>query len=466
MNGIRIPGNSSMAERPNSAFHPTLLMATRHPSTPWLFHNFALAAAIALTVAANAGATGQTENDFGDAVQLAPFVVNGKQLSISIHARTKSDRSYAMKFAEEVVEIAYDTLGDSTGRGLVIIGREGEPHPMTVFTKFLTMAAAGQLNAEVATKADELKAMIADFRAMSRMDEDRKAETVEDPDEHVKAEEEKVVTLNFETILPALPLPLEGVGSKLYQLSWAEGFDEPRIETKLRALTLADLESDALSKYSWVFYLPPRSAYLGVQKKMMKEAAQQLKIGLFKRTAMKSALFVFKPAIKKAVEGMRKGVLFVTVLRAESDYAKDDIMELAGAYVKVLMPDFKFNGGTEQKRALEAIEAQKIRNVEYAKDPFVSPARLAEFDPASYVPFEGEYGPGDGKDVCVFKRMGDVYTFYRKGRKGLVYYPAGDRLLVTSNGRMTLEFQVDESGNVTGVEQRWERHRMTIVRKS
>ena len=53
-------------------------------------------------------------------------MVQGKSLAIDIHARTKSDRRYAEKFADEVVEVAYETLeGDSTGKGLVIVGREG-----------------------------------------------------------------------------------------------------------------------------------------------------------------------------------------------------------------------------------------------------------------------------------------------------------------------------------------------------
>ena len=47
--------------------------------------------------------------DFGKDVQLAPFVVKGQKLSISIHARTASDRRYATEFAEEAVGIAYET---------------------------------------------------------------------------------------------------------------------------------------------------------------------------------------------------------------------------------------------------------------------------------------------------------------------------------------------------------------------
>lgn len=414
----------------------------------------------------------ESDSKFGDAVQLAPYVVSGKQLSISIHARTQKDRRYAEEFAEDVVEVAYQTMGDLQGNGLVIIGREQEPHPLTIFQKFLTMVADDQLNPEVAAKAAELTAMIAEFKAMSRMEDDKEEEVLEKMDWEDGADEvgeregENEVKLTLEMVLPALPLHLKGIGSKLYQLSWEEGFDELQIEQKLRSLTIADLQSDALSKYSWVYYLPPRKAYIAVQKEMIKEVVKQREMGLFKRAAMRSALFVLKPAIKKAVEGMRKGVLFMTVLRAESDYPQDDIMKLSGAYMKVLMPDFKINGGSEQRRALEAIEAQKIRNAEDAKHPFVSPDRLVDYDPATYAPFEGEYRLENEKVDVWFKRKGDVYLFGRKDRKAVVYYPAGDRLLVTSNGKMTIEFQVDESGNVTGVEQRWERRRLNFVRES
>ena len=417
---------------------------------------FLLAGTIVLT-AATAAAEKKPDPAFGDAVQLAPFVVNGKKLSISIHARTPSDRGYAEKFAEEVVGIAYETLGKSTGAGLVIVGREGEPHPVVVMRKFLALAAAGQLDPAVATKAGELTARMADSKAMYNLDQP--------PDG------EKGFKLTFDLLLPALPLPLEGMASKLYQLSWAEGFDDARIEQKLRALTLADLAGDALSKYDWVFYLPPRNAFKGVEDEVIKQAVQHEKMGLFRRAALKSALFVFQPAVRTAVEGMRKGILFMTVLRAESDYSKDDIKHLTITYTNVLMPDFKFNGGTEHKRALEAIEAQKVRNTEYAKDPFVSPARLAAFDPAVYAAFEGEYSEGEGKGkgktppTWSFKRKDEAYLWQYMEHSPLTLHPAGERLLVTADGRMTIQFQVDEQGAVTGAEERGVRYRRTFPRK-
>jgi hypothetical protein len=398
--------------------------------------------------------------DFGKDIQLTPFVVKGSPLSVSIHARTKADRRYGEGFAEDVVGIAYETLGKSTGAGLVIVGREGEPHPVIVLRKFLAMAAAGELDPAVKAKTGELDVLMTRWKIMLNLDE-------------AAVDEEKDLKITFDMIMPALPLPLEGIASKLYQLSWAEGFDDAKVAQKLRSLTLAELESDALSKYHWVFYLPPRDAYVGVQNALMKEVMKKEKMGLFKRAAIKSALVVFKPAVKKAVEGFRKGMLFMTVLRARSDYNQGDIKHLTGAYVQVLMPDFKFNGGSERARALEAIEKQKAKNAEYAKDPYVSPARLATFDPAAYAPFEGDYDVRVGKDEKPTKpgrvliRQGEGYLWQSsRGRKPQVFYPAGDRLLVSADGKTTVEFKLDDHGAVTGAEERWERGRRTVPRKA
>ncbi len=406
-------------------------------------------------------AAGPAGEDFGKDVQLAPFVVKGQKLSISIHARTKGDRKYAEAFAEDAVGIAYETMGKSTGAGLVIVGQEGEPHPVVVIRKFMAMSAAGQLDPDVAAKTRELVELMGRWKATLNIDQGDEGD-------------EKDFNITFDMIMPALPLPLEGLASKLYQLSWAEGFAEAKVDQKLRALTLAELESDALAKYDWVFYLPPRNAYVGVQNAVMKEVMQKEKMGLFKRAAIKSALVVFKPAVKKAVEGFRKGMLFLTVLRARSDWSRDDIKFLTGAYVEVLMPDFKFNGGTERARALAAIEQQKVKNAEYAKDPYVSPARLATFDPAAYARFEGNYGKipagrdgkpvKDGKPPRVLVRQDDTWLWrYRRG-KPTVLHPAGERLFVSADGKLSVQFKVDEQGAITGAEERRERYRQTYYK--
>ena len=429
-------------------------------------------AAIATSAPALAATAAEPAPDFGKDVKLAPFVVSGKKLSVSIHARTDSDRRYGEKFAEEVLEVAYHTLPDAKGRGLVIVGREGEPHPVEIMRKFLTLAEGGQMGPELAAKAKEVSALMKELKATLHLDEQTVAAATAPPAPDPKAakdakapKQEVKFKLTFELLMPALPLPLEGVMGKLYQLSWAEGFDSERVDQKLRGLTVADLQSSALSGYDWVFYLPPRDAYVPVQDTLVKEAMKQQKMGFFKRAALKSALVVFKPAVKKAVESMRRGMLYMAVLRAESGFSRSDINDLTGAYVKVLMPDFKFTPGSERDRALAAVDKQKLLNEEYAKNPFVAPPRLAEFDATAYAKFEGDYAEPKAKAAWHFGRREADYIWEVNPRASRVMHPAGERLFVSADGKMTLEFKVDEGGAVTGVEERRTRFRRTIPRK-
>ena len=393
------------------------------------------------------------EGEFGQDIQLAPFVVSGKKISVSIHARTNSDRRYGEEFAEEVLEVAYHTIKKSTGAGLVIVGKEGEPHPVEVMRKFLALVESGQLGPEMAAKAADMSGLLKELKVTLHLDE----AATKSPDGGFK--------LTFDMLMPALPLPLEGAMAKLYLISWAEGFDEPRVEQKLRALTLADLQSDTLAKYDWVFYLPPRKAYVGVQDTVMKQAMKHEKMGLGKRMAIRSALVVFKPAVKKAVEGMRRGMLYLAVLRAESDFSREDINALTKAYVQVLMPDFKITAGSERERAFAAVDKQKLANEDYARNPFVSPPRLADYAPADFAKFEGAYAAPKSKSVWRLIRKDDAYLWQFNQRPPVTLYPAGERLFVSADGKMTIEFKVDEHGAVIGAEGRRRRERWTIPPK-
>lgn len=391
-----------------------------------------------------------TPAEFGKDVQLAPFVVNGKPLSVSIYARTKRDRRYGEKFADEVVEIAYETLGDTSFKGLVIVGAEGEPHPVHLYRKFLAMAQAGQLDPSLADAAAELTAGMKKLQDKFKIDD----------------EEARKMGITFDTFLPAMPLPLAGVSGRLYQLAWAEKFDEKRIDQRLKTLTSAELGRDGLTRYDWVFYVPPHSTTAPVLNDLVNKGMKKEKMGPIKRGLVRTALFAFRPMINKAVEGMRKGMLFSAILRAKSQWSDEEIDLLAKAYAKELMPDLKPGSGDERARALAAIEKQKIANAEYAKDPFVKPERLAEFDPAVYATCEGEYTAKPSEVTHRFKREGDTFKWIYRERDSRVFFPAGDRLLVNEAGTMTIRFLVDDTGAVTGVEERWVRRRQTIPRKA
>src|SRR6478735_4894057 len=298
-----------------------------------------LGAGVAFLILAGGMRAQEAGGDFGKDIQLAPFVVNGAPISVSIHARTKADRRYGEKFADEVVEIAYETLGDSTGKGLVIVGAEGEPHPIHFFRKFLALAQAGQLDPGVAASAGEVEGMIKKKQGIVKVDS---GEAVE-------------MGITFETFVPALPMPLEGAALKLYQIAWAEKFDEARTEKKLKALTNADFARNELGRYDWALYLPTQSATAKVFKEVIEKGMKAQKMGVFKRAAVRSAVFVFKPMLRKASEGLRKGMLFRTILDAESPYDDGALTELTKAYVGELMPDLKPGTGDEHGRALAAI---------------------------------------------------------------------------------------------------------------
>ncbi|HEY0968258.1 MAG TPA: hypothetical protein VGD88_12780 [Opitutaceae bacterium] len=385
--------------------------------------------------------------DFGKDIQLAPFMVQGKSLAIDIHARTKSDRRYAEKFADEVVEVAYETLeGNSTGKGLVIVGVKGEPHPIQIFRQFLELARTGQLDPGVNEAVTELEGRVKALQEMIKFD----------------ADDETGIT--FETIMPALPVPLIGTASRLYQRAWSEGFDAARVATMFKALTRDDLTRDDLKRYDWVFYLPPQSATSAVLKDMLNKGMKAEKMGIIKRAALRTAVFAAGPIIRKAAEGMRKAMLFSTILRAESDYSKEDIDDLTEAYAEELMPDLKPGNIGERRRVLAAIERQKIENAEYAKNPYVKPARLTAFDPAAYAAFAGDYTTKPPQATHHFICEGESYRWQRGERDPQIYFPAGDRLFVKEDGTATIQFLVDDIGAVTGVEERWHRGRRTIQR--
>jgi len=63
------------------------------------------------------------KDDFAPLVKLAPFVVKGQSLQISIYARTKSDRRYGEEFSERVIKVVHEAVTESTGANLRGSGR-------------------------------------------------------------------------------------------------------------------------------------------------------------------------------------------------------------------------------------------------------------------------------------------------------------------------------------------------------
>jgi hypothetical protein len=320
--------------------------------------------------AAQVAPTASNKDEFASLVQLAPFVVSGKSLAISIYARTRSDRRYGEAFSGRVAKVIYEAVTESTGKGLVIIGASGEPHPALVFRKFLALANDGKLDPAVAAHGPALSAMM--DRWQRSFNEGKSADAGKDDDDDLE--------LDFEKIFLALPLPLVGVGAKLYQLAWEEKFDDTRVEAKLRALAADDLDRrDRFKSFDWVFYLPPKGAFDRVLDDLIAAALKKEDMGFLARTAAKGVLLVLKPKIRRAIEAMRQGMMFESVLQAQTSYAEKEISALADAYVEVFLPftekEKKPPGRTDHERAVNAVREQLRKNVEKSKQP------PAEVDP-------------------------------------------------------------------------------------
>lgn len=288
------------------------------------------------------------EAEFGADVELAPYVVRGEQLAVSIHARSARDRKYAEAFSGEVMKVVHEGVTPCTGKGLVIIGAKGEPHPVAVFRRFQELAASGQLRPELAARAGELKESL---DAWKRSFDDGEGDSFE--------AESAAVDLEFDRILNALPLPLEGVGAKLYQIAWAERFDDARLEARFKSLGADDLQRDVFARFDWVFYLPARGALEGVISDMLDQAIKEEDMGFLGRMAVRTALTVVKPMIRRAIEGVRKGMFFAAVVRAQTDYTDEQVSVLAGAYIETMVPDSDSGRprrqGSAHERAVAAV---------------------------------------------------------------------------------------------------------------
>lgn len=284
-------------------------------------------------------------------------MVRGQSLAISIYARTNSDRRYGEKFVDGVVKVVYESVTESTGKGLVIIGAKGEPHPIFVFRKFLALAKDGKLDPGVAALGPDLSKMMNRWQHAMNKDDARDANHGEEMD------------LEYEKIVTALPLPLEGIGAKLYQLAWEEKFDDAKLEAKLCMLRPGDLERrDLFKRFDWAFYLPPKGAFNKVLDDIIGDALKQEDVGFVARVAVKGALVVVKPKIRRAIEAMRQGMMFMTVVQAQTQYGESEISRLTGAYIKVYMPGEKTAGGSDHERAVKAVQDELRKLEEKAKN--------------------------------------------------------------------------------------------------
>lgn len=312
-------------------------------------------------------------DDFTPQVRMAPFVVSGQQLTVSIHARSGRDRRYAEAFATEVVKVVYEGVTEKTGKGLVIIGRKAEPHPIQVFRSFLTLAAEGKLDPAIAARGAELDSMLHRWEHVVDAEPGRK--------------EGGEVDLAFDRIVTALPLRLDGIGAKLYQLAWAEGFDPVKVEARLRGLRVADLDHDLFARFDWTFYLPPRDAFDRVLDQLIADELKEENAGFMARAAVKTVMLAVKPKIRRAIEALRQGLLFQAIVETRTRLPEDDVSALMSAYVEVLMPD----DDTPAKGDAHAVAVRAVRERRVALE--AKAKAEAEADAEKPSPVEGASTP-------------------------------------------------------------------------
>jgi hypothetical protein len=81
-------------------------------------------------------------------------------------------------------------------------------------------------------------------------------------------------------------------------------------------------------------------------------------MGFFERATVKTVLLLVKPTIRRAIEGMRRGVLFETLVRARTGFDREKVSALMETYMEVYMPGHKDGPGSEHDRAVGAVRAR------------------------------------------------------------------------------------------------------------
>ncbi len=380
------------------------------------------------------------QKEFLDVVELAPFEIVDDQLAVSVFARTRGDRNYAVRFAEEVLDYTYQSINGSPGLGLVIVGEKGEPHPIFVYYQFMDLAEQGRLDPRLQSAIEELDAMIQEWQDKVKVGGmDR---------------ESGEMRMDFETVIPAIPLPLEGVGSKLYQIAWVEKFDQQRLARRFEALTPEELASDDLSAFDWVFFLPHKSEFGKVLDKTIDAFMDHKKPNFFTAAAIRTAVFSFKPWIKSAFERLRKGMLYLTLLRARTDYSDSEKRALTQRFTEALEFDGRKSGQSKRDFVIQELEDQIEENLWFHENPFKAPEPLAAYDPDAYRVFEGKYSKTRKPTHEFLIRKDKTYWKYRD-REPQLFFPASETLLIHEKGQKTLEFFLDDKGEVTAAMVRW-----------
>lgn len=263
---------------------------------------------------------------------------------ITVFAEDESARRYGLRFAESVFEAAYETTGEPAGNGLVVIAARDEPHPLSLLRLYL------EFGYDIEGAEDDLGV------------DPKLSEALRGWEEAERSVREEV-GVELDSVIHVIPMPLEGAVLKLYLLARETGFDEEATREQFSSLSLSELQYRAFDEYDWVIYLPPRRALDEVLREVLPKAMKAQKVGFFKRALARGAVFALKPVIRDAMEGVRKSLLYDSILKGTSDLSAEERQALTNAYREALMPKGRLFAGRAKKRkdALEAIRKEMGR---------------------------------------------------------------------------------------------------------
>ncbi len=364
---------------------------------------------------------------------------------ISIFAEKAGQRNYAERFAESVYEAAYATTGESAGKGLVIMGNFDQPHPIVLVKQYMDIADSteglvnGPLFESIMGKA------IKDW---------------EEADQSMQDE----IGVDIESIAYVIPMPLQPALLNLYLAAREEGFDEAKVAERYSTLKPMEVRFGDFEQYGWVIYLPPKNAIDRAIKDVLPNVMKKEKMGFFKRSMVKGAVFTFKPVIRDAMEGVRKSLLYESILKATSDLGEEDIEELKGAYMGALMPRGRVISRDKDKKSVKAVEAKLAEIKQYQSNPYVAPTEVLEDLPETIASLVGDYrGKEDGR-LNVF--IEDDQLFMKEyNRDAVRLWAVSDSLFTTEDRQKTIEFVVEDDGSCREGTLRGPRLRMSIYRR-
>lgn len=127
----------------------------------------------------------------------------------------------------------------------------------------------------------------------------------------------------------------------------------------MRALRSDDLNGALFKSYHWVFYLPPKKAFNQALDQVVADALEEDDAGVFAKIAVKGVMLAVKPKIRRAIEALRKGLLFQTIVASRTSLPLADVKALTDTYIKALTAEGKDPNRDlpEHERAERAVSA-------------------------------------------------------------------------------------------------------------